>query len=60
MIIKQFIRLVNLTRLSIKTRKGEEKILKVNGGNDPDLTFKKPSESKGGVYETFVKVSGKT
>ena len=50
------LRLINLTRQSIKTRKGEEKIIRMNGGSDPDLTFKKPSESKGGVLETFIKV----
>ena len=50
-------RLINLTRLTLKARKGEEKQIRLNGGSDPDLSFKKPSESKGGVLETFIKVN---
>ena len=49
-------RLVCLTRLSIRTRKQEEKDLKTTAGRDPDVTFKNPSESKGGVFETYIRV----
>ena len=45
-----------LTRLSIRTRKQEEKDLKTTGGRDPDVTFRNPSESKGGVFETYIRV----
>ena len=34
----------------------EDKELRANDGRDPDLTFKNPSSSKGGVFETFVRV----
>ena len=34
----------------------EDKELRANDGRDPDFTFKNPSSSKGGVFETFVRV----
>ena len=37
----------------------EDKELQANDGRDPDFTFKNPSSSKGGVFETFVRVSKK-
>ena len=48
--------MITLTRQSIKSRKLEEKALKATGGRDPDITFKNPSESKGGVFETYIRV----
>ena len=50
-------RLVSLTRQSLRTRKMEDRELKANDGRDPDFTFKNPSSSKGGVFETFIRVS---
>ena len=35
----------------------EDRELKANDGRDPDFTFKNPSSSKGGVFETFIRVS---
>ena len=49
-------RLVELERLSIRTRKVEEKELRMNGGKDPDYVIKNPSESQGGVIETYINV----
>ena len=49
-------RLVELERLSIRTRKVEEKELRINGGKDPDYVIKNPSESQGGVIETYINV----
>ena len=46
-----------MERLSIKTRKMEEKELRLNGGRDPDYIIKNPSESYGGVLETYIRVS---
>ena len=54
------LRLVELERLSRKTRKAEEKERHQGGGTDPDVSVKKPSKSEGGVMETFIKVTIQT
>ena len=40
----------------VLSRKQEEKDLKTTGGRDPDVTFKNPGESKGGVFKTYIRV----
>ena len=50
-------RLVELERQCLKTRKLEEKELRMNKGRDADYYVKNPSESQGGVIETYIKVS---
>ena len=57
---KTLARLVSLTRQSLNTRKLEERELRAKDGRDPDLTFKNPSSSKGGVFETFIRVQNLT
>ena len=51
------LRLVFLSRQTRKTRKFEVSALAAAGGRDPDFTYKQPSENKGGVSETFIRVS---
>ena len=50
------VRLVFLSRQTRKTRKFEVRALAATGGRDPDFTYKQPSENKGGVAETFIRV----
>ena len=50
------VRLVFLSRQTRKTRKFEVRALAATGGRDPDFTYKQPSENKGGVSETFIRV----
>ena len=49
-------RLVDLERQRLKTRKLEEKELQLHSGKDPDLFVRNPSESQGGVLETYITV----
>ena len=52
-------RLVELERLTVATRDMERKELVKNGGKDPDIVIKKPSQSLGGVTQKIIKVSDK-
>ena len=52
-------RLVELERLTVATRDRERKELVKNGGKDPDIVIKKPSQSLGGVTQKIIKVSDK-
>ena len=49
-------RLVDLERQRLKTRKLEEKELQMHSGKDPDFVVRNPSESQGGVLETYITV----
>ena len=49
-------RLVDLERQRLKTRKLEEKELQLHSGKDPDFIVRNPSESQGGVLETYITV----
>ena len=49
-------RLVQLDKLRLKTRTKEEEQALARGGKDPFIVVKTPSQSKGGVAETSIKV----
>ena len=50
-------RLVQLERLKVSTREIERQELASQGGKDPDIDIKRPSESLAGVTQKIIKVN---